>query len=111
VNQLGFPNDLRTPATSLRMESNGRPQAREQVIMQLLASLEAFCGKLENEGVAGILRTFSAVSTYARNRRVIVEESGARGITSGLDENGFLLIRYEDGQTQRLAAGGVRPAD
>jgi BirA family biotin operon repressor/biotin-[acetyl-CoA-carboxylase] ligase len=111
VNQLSFPNDLRTPATSLRMESNGRPQSREQLIVQLLDSLDAFCGRLKEGGVAEILRAFSAASSYARNRRVIVEESGARGTTSGLDENGFLLIRYEDGQTQRLAAGGVRPAD
>jgi BirA family biotin operon repressor/biotin-[acetyl-CoA-carboxylase] ligase len=111
VNQLGFPNDLRTPATSLRMESNGRPQSREQLIVQLLESVDAFCWRLHDEGVAGILRAFAAASSYARNRRVIVEESGARGTTSGLDENGFLLIRYEDGQTQRLAAGGVRPAN
>jgi BirA family biotin operon repressor/biotin-[acetyl-CoA-carboxylase] ligase len=108
VNQLAFPNDLRTPATSLRMESSGRPQSREQVIVQLLESMDLFCEKLENEGVAEILRAFSAASSYARNRRVIVEESGAWGTTSGLDENGFLLIRFDDGQTQRLATGGVR---
>jgi hypothetical protein len=41
---------------------------------------------------------------------VIVEESGAHGTTNGLDENGFLLIRFDDGQMQRLATGGVRPA-
>jgi BirA family transcriptional regulator, biotin operon repressor / biotin---[acetyl-CoA-carboxylase] ligase len=111
VNQLGFPNELRTPATSLRMESSGRRQSREQLIVQLLASVDAFCTTLENAGVAEILRAFSAASSYARNRRVIVEESGARGTTGGLDENGFLLIRFDDGKTQRLAAGGVRPAN
>jgi BirA family biotin operon repressor/biotin-[acetyl-CoA-carboxylase] ligase len=111
VNQLGFPHDLRTAATSLRMELNGRPQAREPVIVQLLESVDAFCAKLDKEGVAEIVRAFSAASSYARNRRVFVEESGARGTTSGLDENGFLLIRYDDGPTQRLAAGGVRPAN
>jgi BirA family transcriptional regulator, biotin operon repressor / biotin---[acetyl-CoA-carboxylase] ligase len=111
VNQLGFPTDLRTPATSLRIESNGRLQSREQVIVQLLESVDAFCRTLDNEGVAEILRAFSASSSYARNRRVIVEDSGARGTTNGLDENGFLLIRFDDGQMQRLAAGGVRPAN
>jgi BirA family biotin operon repressor/biotin-[acetyl-CoA-carboxylase] ligase len=110
VNQLSFPSDLRTPATSLRMESNGREQAREPLIVQLLASVEGFCDKLWSEGVQGILRAFSAASSYARHRRVIVEESGARGTTTGLDEHGFLLIRFDDGQTQRLSTGGVRPA-
>jgi BirA family biotin operon repressor/biotin-[acetyl-CoA-carboxylase] ligase len=110
VNQLGFPVDLRTPATSLRMESNGREQAREPLIVQLLESVDAFCEKLNAEGTKEILRAFSAASSYARHRRVIVEESGARGTTTGLDENGFLLIRLDNGQTQRLATGGVRPA-
>jgi len=110
VNQLGFPSDLRTPATSLRMESNGREQAREPVIVQLLDSVEVHCQKLNSEGVGGIVRAFSAASTYTRHRRVVIEESGARGTTAGLDEHGFLLIRFEDGQTHRLATGGVRPA-
>jgi BirA family transcriptional regulator, biotin operon repressor / biotin---[acetyl-CoA-carboxylase] ligase len=111
VNQLAFPSDLRTPATSLRIESNGRLQSREQLIVQLLESLDAFCQKLDSEGAGAILRAFSAASSYAKNRRVMVEESGALGTTGGLDENGFLLIRFDDGQTQRLAAGGVRPAN
>ena len=93
------------------MESNGRPQSREQLIVQLLESVDAFCGGCTKAGWRRFCGPFRPASSYARNRRVIVEESGARGTTSGLDENGFLLIRYEDGQTQRLAAGGVRPAD
>jgi biotin-(acetyl-CoA carboxylase) ligase len=92
------------------MELNGREQRREPIVSQLLASVEHFCERLENEGVMGILQAFSAASSYARHRRVIVEESGASGTTTGLDENGFLLIRFDDGQTQRLATGGVRPA-
>ena len=110
VNQLSFPADLRTPATSLRIESNGREQAREPLVIQLLESLESFCDKISSEGVAEILRSFSAASSYARHRRVIIEESGVRGTTTGLDENGFLMIRFDDGQLHRLATGGVRPA-
>ena len=110
VNQLGFPSDLRTPATSLRMECNGKQQSRESLVVQLLESLDAFCEKLNSEGTGEILRAFSAASSYARNRRVTVEESGAHGTTAGLDENGFLMIRLDDGRTQRLASGGVRPA-
>ncbi len=110
VNQLSFPADLRTPATSIRMECNGREQAREPLIIHLLESLEAFCDKLWTDGVKGTLRAFSAASSYALHRRVIIEESGARGTTAGLDENGFLLVRLDEGNTLRLATGGVRPA-
>jgi BirA family biotin operon repressor/biotin-[acetyl-CoA-carboxylase] ligase len=110
VNQLGFPRDLRTPATSLRIESNGREQAREPLMIHLLESLQNFCEKLWTDGVKEILRAFSAASTYVCHRRVIIEDSGAYATTTGLDENGFLLIRFDDGQTQRLATGGLRPA-
>jgi BirA family biotin operon repressor/biotin-[acetyl-CoA-carboxylase] ligase len=110
VNQLAFPRDLRTPATSLRMELNGREQSREPLVVQLLESVQYFCDKLWNEGAKEILRAFSGASSYAHHRRVVVEESGEQGTTTGLDENGFLLIRFDGGQIQRLATGGVRPA-
>ncbi len=109
VNQLSFPADLRTPATSLRIESNGREQAREPLLIQLLESLEHYCQKLWDEGVKSIVRDFSAASSYARHRRIVIEETGSRGVTTGLDEHGFLMVRYDNGLTQRLAAGGVRP--
>jgi biotin-(acetyl-CoA carboxylase) ligase len=64
---------------------------------------------LASEGPGSILRAFASASSYAMNRRVVVEENGCKGTTCGLDENGFLLIRYDSGQIDRLAAGGVRP--
>jgi BirA family transcriptional regulator, biotin operon repressor / biotin---[acetyl-CoA-carboxylase] ligase len=109
VNQSAFDAGLRTPATSLRIESRGRLQSREDLIVNLLESIDVFCSMLESEGAASILRAFMSASSYALNRRVIIEENGLRGTTSGLDDNGFLLIRYDSGQIQRLAAGGVRP--
>lgn len=111
VNHPSFPSDLRTPATSLLMESKGREQSREEIIVNLLASLDTFCEMLIVRGKDAILRAFTAASSYAVNRRVVIEESGSKGVTNGLDENGFLLVRFDSGQIQRLAAGGVRPED
>ena len=109
VNHSSFETGLRTPATSLRIESAGRAQSRENLLVKLLESIDTFCSMLASEGPGAILRAFTSASSYAMNRRVVVEESGSAGTTCGLDENGFLLIRYDSGQTQRLAAGGVRP--
>jgi BirA family biotin operon repressor/biotin-[acetyl-CoA-carboxylase] ligase len=109
VNQPRFDADLRTPATSLRIESNGHPQPREEIIAQLLESLDTFCGMLANDGKDSILRAFTSASSYVANRRVLVEETGWKGMTAGLDENGFLLIRDDAGQIHRVASGGVRP--
>lgn len=109
VNHLSFEPGLRTPATSLRLESDGRRQSREDLVVNLLEAIDAFCSMLESQGPAAILRAFTAASSYVVNRRVVVEENGSSGTTSGLDENGFLMIRYESGQVRRLAAGGIRP--
>jgi BirA family transcriptional regulator, biotin operon repressor / biotin---[acetyl-CoA-carboxylase] ligase len=110
VNQTGFPDGLRTPATSLLIESNGKPQSREALAARLMESLDYFCGILEAEGPESIIRAFSAASSYALHRRVIIEESGKEGVTAGLDEQGFLIVRLENGTVERVAAGGVRPA-
>jgi len=110
VNHTQFPGDLRTPATSLRIESDGRPVSREEIIVRLLESLDVFGQLLSAKGPEAILRAFTAASTYVMHRRVIVEENGVRGVTAGLDQQGFLLLRTEDGRVQRISSGGVRPA-
>ncbi|MGH9640485.1 MAG: biotin--[acetyl-CoA-carboxylase] ligase, partial [Bryobacteraceae bacterium] len=83
VNHESLPPDLRTPATSLRMESGGRIYAREEIVVSLLASLDAFCAMLAAEGPKSILRAFTSASSYALNRRVVLEESGGKGTTAG----------------------------
>jgi BirA family biotin operon repressor/biotin-[acetyl-CoA-carboxylase] ligase len=109
VNHEALPQDLRTPATSLRIESGGRIYAREEIVISLLTALDSFCTMLISEGQESILRAFTSASSYVLNRRVVVEDNGGKGITAGLDENGFLLVRSDSGRVQRIAAGGVRP--
>jgi BirA family biotin operon repressor/biotin-[acetyl-CoA-carboxylase] ligase len=109
VNQTEFDPGLRTAATSLRLES-GSVQSRELILIALLASIDTFCDLLHSQGPAAIIRAFSALSSYANNRKVTVEEGGLQGITAGLDEHGFLLLQTSDGKTHRLSAGGVRAA-
>jgi BirA family biotin operon repressor/biotin-[acetyl-CoA-carboxylase] ligase len=109
VNQADFPPGLRSPASSLRLESGGQTQGREKLIIHLLDSIDSYCHMLNKAGSAAILRAFSAASSYVTNRRVIVEESGMRGTTAGLNPNGFLLVRSDSGRLERIATGGVRP--
>jgi len=108
VNQTSFPPDLRTPATSLRIESGGEIQVRDRIVIDLIESVDAFSAMLATQGSECIVRAFMSASSYALNRRVLLEEDGRRGITAGLDENGFLLVRFDNGRMERIAAGGVR---
>lgn len=109
VNQTAFPPGLRTPATSLRIESGGREQSRETVIINLLEAIDTFTSMLETSGPESILRAFTSASSYVLQRRVIIEETGQKGVTAGLDQNGFLLVNLDRGKLERVAAGGVRP--
>lgn len=107
VNQTEFESGLRTPATSLRIET-GCMQSREKLLIALLASIDSFCTVLRAQGTDAILRAFAASSSYVNGRRVTVEDDGQEGVTEGLDDCGFLMLRSEDGRLQRLSAGGVR---
>jgi len=109
VNNTSFEPNLRTPATSLLLAIN-REVSRETVLVKLLESLDFFCNLLIKEGAASILRAFSATSSYVAARRICVEEDGALGTTAGLDENGFLRVRMDDGKLRTVASGGIRLA-
>ncbi|MBV9084761.1 MAG: biotin--[acetyl-CoA-carboxylase] ligase, partial [Acidobacteriaceae bacterium] len=110
VNHLALPDDLRTPATSLLIESRGITHSREEIVAALLEAIDCFTSMLINQGTDAILRSFTAASSYALNRRVVAEDSQLRGVTAGIDTDGFLLIRSESGSTERVISGGVRPA-
>ncbi len=110
VNQEAFPAELQPIATSLRQET-GREWSRVELTAALLKSLDReYRALLENPrlGRDSILKRFEERSSYVRRREVHVEEDGGYdGITEGLDERGFLLVRTEQG-VRTVLSGGVR---
>lgn len=101
VNQNKFPDELE--ATSLLL--SGATTTREAVLAALLDAVDRYCA----EDPAEIRRMFEASSTYARGRRVRVEQDGVEGVTQGLDPSGFLIVRRDNGEDVTIFAGGVRP--
>lgn len=112
VNQTAFPEDLGGIATSLRSHS-GREHSREALLNGLIGSIEPWLERLFAEGKSPIFDAFTASSSYVRGRRVVVEqpEGAVRGVTDGLDPQGFLRLRTDDGARILIIAGGVRPED
>ncbi|HXE14871.1 MAG TPA: biotin--[acetyl-CoA-carboxylase] ligase [Bryobacteraceae bacterium] len=110
VNQESLPGDLRTPATSLRMALR-EEVAREPLLISLLECVDEFCALLIEQGPTAILRAFANASSYVLHRRVIYDtDLGSRkGVTAGLDNNGFLKVRNDSGLVETLYTGGVRP--
>jgi BirA family transcriptional regulator, biotin operon repressor / biotin---[acetyl-CoA-carboxylase] ligase len=110
VNHSSFPAELNPIATSLRIAS-GRTQSRERLLVEVLASVDAYCDLLESEGRGPVIETFARASSYVSGRRVSVDQDGSvlHGTTAGLDHSGFLILRGDDGRSSLIVAGGVRP--
>ena len=116
LNHTIFPPELQPLATSLRRET-GHSWPREQILIQLLSSLEHEIALLEAEvrgspSKINLLARFTAASSWVRGRQVIVEESGGyTGVTDGLDPRGFLRVLGDDGTLHTVLSGGVRAKD
>lgn len=112
VNHERMPDDLATIATSLRIVA-GKAFEREPILSEVLYSIDQRLDLLSRQGSGPIVDLFTQRSSFARGRRVEVEQNGAllRGFTDGLDPAGFLILRQPDGTRTLILAGGVRPAD
>ncbi len=108
VSQTEFPPGLDTPATSLLLR--GARVKREELLVELLEDIDSFMEVLSRH-TDEILRRFVASSSYAKGRRVRVNQEGRtlEGVTCGLDASGFLLLREDSGAQTTILAGGVRP--
>jgi BirA family biotin operon repressor/biotin-[acetyl-CoA-carboxylase] ligase len=110
VHQRQFATDVSTPATSLDLESGGTV-GREKLLVALLKSLQhETCGLHDPTVSAVIPARLTRVSSWLWNRHVEVHGPQAcRGVTAGLDENGFLLVKTVDGIVT-VQTGGIRAA-
>jgi BirA family biotin operon repressor/biotin-[acetyl-CoA-carboxylase] ligase len=111
VHQGIFDSDLATPATSLDLES-GHPTSRSSLLIALLESLEREAQTLVNIDTAQtILARVERASTWVRGRQVEVHGPQAcTGVTDGLSENGFLLVKTAGGLIA-VRTGGIRAAN
>lgn len=110
VAQADFPDELRPIATSLAIET-GTEFDREFLLRAIAGSIDAHVRTLKTMGVDAIMRLFTAMSSYAEGKRVVVDLPGgpAAGVTAGLTAGGFLRLRKDSGEVVTITAGGVRP--
>ena len=107
VNHSSFPQLLAGEATSLRIEA-GREFPLTEILLALIPAIDSFV----TLSSGAILSLFARASSYAAGRRVVVTqpEGAIEGVTSGLTEAGYLVVRKDDGTDTLILAGGVRAA-
>jgi BirA family biotin operon repressor/biotin-[acetyl-CoA-carboxylase] ligase len=108
VNQEKFPAELAATSTSLRLET-GKTQSRLEVLVQFLRQFENDYKELLSAGAAGVVKRFEAVSSYARGKRVRVTNGNDAftGVTAGLEDEGLLRVKRDDGRVSTVIAGEV----
>lgn len=110
VGHTEFPAEIAEIATSLRREG-ATLKTSEDLFVRLLDAIEDSTMTMIELGRDPILRLFGASSSFVWGRRVVAEHDGGmvRGVTQGLDDNGFLVLRKDDGSRVTILAGNVRP--
>jgi BirA family biotin operon repressor/biotin-[acetyl-CoA-carboxylase] ligase len=107
VNHTAFPDNVAALATSLRIAAD-RPIHREEILLALLPAIDTIVA----QDKSAILAAFTHLSSYASGLRVQVDqpEGILEGTTAGLDTDGYLIVRKDDGTSTLIVAGGVRAA-
>jgi BirA family biotin operon repressor/biotin-[acetyl-CoA-carboxylase] ligase len=104
-----FPDDLRQPATSLLLES-GVPVDRSRFAGTMLNELDRLYRDFLAHGFGPVREEWQR-RCNASGRQVLVSDSGTEctgGCFIGIDSDGALLLRSEDGRVHRITCGDVR---
>ncbi len=104
-----FPDDLRYPATSLLIEK-GQAVSRLAFARCLYRHLDELYHQYLAEGFAPIRQQWESFWNL-NGRRVEVDyyDRKVQGQVTGLDPDGALLLRLDDGCEEKVLAGDVRP--
>jgi BirA family biotin operon repressor/biotin-[acetyl-CoA-carboxylase] ligase len=104
VHTRSFPDDLADRATSVALVSADPPD-RASILADVLASLDRDLHVVVGRGL-GLFRGRLEASDALRARRVR-SDGGDEGVASGIDDDGRLLVRRDDGILARWGAGEV----
>lgn len=111
VNQERFPEEVSQIANSLR-NVTGLWHSRLELLVRLLLELEGHYNRFVGQGPAEIISRFEHASSYARGKRVRIHAATETflGTTEGLEPNGLLRVRRDDGGLETIVSGDVREA-
>lgn len=104
-----FPGDLRNPATSLFIESGMRVD-RSHFAAAMLNELDRLYDDFLKNGFTPVRKEWQQ-RCNANGHLVVVSDLGAeyaRGVFIGIDLDGSMLLKSDDGGIQRIAGGDVR---
>ena len=108
VCQTQFPEEIKTTATSLYLES-GERISRSKIIGCVMAAFEEYYEKfMETEDMSGLMEEYNAKLVNLNNEVCILAPTGDfRGVSTGINKAGGLMVRLEDGSETEVISGEV----
>jgi BirA family biotin operon repressor/biotin-[acetyl-CoA-carboxylase] ligase len=107
VNSSEFPREIRTVATSLRLET-GHPVRRAELAASILAELDADYQRLRRGEFSRIAEEWARqCTTLGRRVSIRIGDRTVHGRAEALDNSGALLVRTEHGHLERIVGGDV----
>lgn len=109
LTSANFPDEIAETATSIKAET-GRVVSPAELAEHLTGYLIYFYGMLSSDiGPGEIIDEWRRRSTYFTGKavRVTLGEGNITGRTDGLEENGALRVRLDDGSVRIIQAGDV----
>jgi BirA family biotin operon repressor/biotin-[acetyl-CoA-carboxylase] ligase len=104
VHSRAFPPDIASRATSVALVS-GHPPDRAELLADALAALDRDLHVVMERGLGLFRARFESVD--ALRGLEVRNDSGEQGVASGVDDDGRLLVRRNDGSFTRWVAGEV----
>ena len=105
-----FPEELHASATSLKMEAK-KSFHRPTLFVNILRELDQARPLLSDENFPGLIQRWADLDeTLGRQVLVRPVHGGGRpirGLAANMDEDGALLVRTDDGRTERVMAGDI----
>jgi BirA family biotin operon repressor/biotin-[acetyl-CoA-carboxylase] ligase len=108
INLVHHPEGTEFPATSLRVITGRVPDAEEALVI-LATSMAAWYEVWRAQGFAKGLRGawIERAAGLRQDIRARLDGGEMRGVFEGLDEDGALLLRRQDGGLERVTAADV----
>ena len=103
-----FPDDLRASATSIEMDT-GKKIAPAEIAAHLTRHLTPFYKLLSDGAYGAIIDHWRQRSSYYSEKAVRIESHGETfaGVSDGLEPNGALRVRMDDGSVRIVDSADV----
>lgn len=108
VNIKEFPEEIKETATSLFLET-GKTHNRSRIIAEIMKAFEEYYEIFaETEDMSGLMEQYNkSLVNLGREVCVLAPSGEFRGICEGIDDQGSLIVRREDGTVSHVVSGEV----